>query len=263
VPSDLTGVALVTGGGRGIGATIARGLAEQGMQVAVSGRTRERVESVASEMGGLALVGDVTERVDVEAWVARTEAELGPIDLLVSNAGISGSDRLAWEQDPDEWWRTVEVDLLGPYLCARAVIPGMLTRRSGRIVNVASNAAFLRFEPGSPRFSAYGAAKAGLVRLTEALSHELRESGVSVFAISPGMVETDMTREVFAGAPSDAWTPPERTADLIAFMATGALDALSGRYVHARNDDWRALPGRADEILADDLLALRLRREGL
>lgn len=260
--SELTGVALVTGGGRGIGAAIARGLSQRGMRVAVSGRTREQVESVASEVGGLALVGDVAERLDVEEWIARTEAELGPIDLLVSNAGISGSDRLAWEQEADEWWRTVEVDLLGPYLCARAAIPGMLARRSGRIVNVASNAAFLRHEPGAPRFSAYGVAKAGLVRLTEALAHELRESGVSVFAISPGMVETDMTREVFAGAPSDAWTPPERTADLVAFIHTGALDTLSGRYVHARNDDWLALPGRAGEILADDLLAVRLRREG-
>ena len=84
----LEGVALVTGGGRGIGASIARELADAGMRVAVTGRTREQVEAVAQELGGLALVGDVSQRADVESWVGRTEAELGPIGLLVANAGI-------------------------------------------------------------------------------------------------------------------------------------------------------------------------------
>jgi 3-oxoacyl-[acyl-carrier protein] reductase len=118
VPSDeptdeLEGVALVTGGGRGIGASIARELADAGMRVAVSARTREQVEAMAAEIGGLALVGDVSRRDDVVGWVDRVEAELGPIDLLVANAGIGLREQRAWEVEPEEWWHVLEVNVLG------------------------------------------------------------------------------------------------------------------------------------------------------
>jgi NAD(P)-dependent dehydrogenase (short-subunit alcohol dehydrogenase family) len=138
----------------------------------------------------------------------------------------------------------------------------MCERGSGRIVNVASNAAFNPVEAGDTRIdSAYHASKAALVRLTESLAAEARPSGVSVFAISPGMVKTAMTEAVFTDLWDEDgfWTPPERTADLVAFLASGALDELSGRYIHARNDDWESLPERIPEIVADDLHALRLR----
>ena len=101
----LSGVALVTGGGRGIGANIARELAAAGMEVAVTGRTAEQVEAVAAEIGGRALVGDVSTRADVARWFA----ELGDVDLLVNNAGISGSQDNAWEEDPDDWWRACQL----------------------------------------------------------------------------------------------------------------------------------------------------------
>src|SRR5437588_2392401 len=120
-------VALVTGGGRGIGANIARELASAGMRVAVTGRTREQVEAVASELDGTALVGDVSRRDDVERWVA----EAGEIDLLVANAGRNLREERAWETEPDEWWNVLEVNVLGVYLCCRAVIPGMLQRGKG------------------------------------------------------------------------------------------------------------------------------------
>ena len=132
MPSDrLEGVALVTGGGRGIGASIARELAGAGMKVAVTGRTAEQVEAVAAEIGGLALVGDVSRRPDVDEWARRTEAELGPIELLVANAGLSVSEPAAWELEPEEWWHVLEVNVLGAYLSCRAVIPGMLERGAG------------------------------------------------------------------------------------------------------------------------------------
>jgi len=110
--------------------------------------------------------------------------------------------------------------------------------------------------------SAYQASKAALVRLTEALAAEARAFGVSVFAISPGMVKTEMTERVFADIWDDesVWAPPELTAELVAFLASGALDALSGRYIHAAADDWKSMPGNAEAILAEDLHALRLRR---
>ncbi len=115
MPSDeLQGVALVTGGGRGIGASIARELADAGMRVAVTARTREQVEAIAGEVGGIALVGDVSRREDVEAWVERTEKELGPIDVLVNCAGIGGARKPFLDLSPEEWWQVLEVNMLGP-----------------------------------------------------------------------------------------------------------------------------------------------------
>jgi NAD(P)-dependent dehydrogenase (short-subunit alcohol dehydrogenase family) len=126
VPSDrLEGVALVTGGGRGIGASIARELADAGMRVAVTGRTPETIAAVAAEVGGLALEGDVSDASDVERWIDTTERELGPIELLVCNAGISGSGKPFLEEDPDEWWHVFEVNVRGAYLCCRAAAPRM------------------------------------------------------------------------------------------------------------------------------------------
>ena len=193
------------------------------------------------------------------------EGELGPIDLLVNNAGSGGTGGLTWDKDPADWWRVFEVNVLGAFLCARAVLPGMRARRLGRIVNVASNAAFFMIDDDfAGRIdSAYLASKAALVRLTEALAAETRADGISVFAISPGMVKTAMTEPIFTDLWDEdgVWTPPERTADLVAFLAAGALDRVSGRYIHAANDDWEAMPARVAEILDDDLNALRLREQ--
>jgi len=144
VPSDrLEGVALVTGGGRGIGASIARELTHAGMRVAISARSEDQVAAVAGEIGGLALVGDVSTADDVERWVDTTERELGPIELLVCNAGISGSGVPFLDESPDEWWRVFEVNVLGAYLCCRAVAPRMVERGRGRIVNMGSGGSYL------------------------------------------------------------------------------------------------------------------------
>ena len=148
----LDGVALVTGGGRGIGASIARELTEAGMRVAVTARTREQAEAVAAEIGGLALTGDVSRNEDVEEWVERTESELGPIDLLAANAGIGSPEGPTWEVPVEDWWRVLEVNVLGVHLSCRAVIPGMLERGSGRIVITGSGSAYL---PGGGGQTAY------------------------------------------------------------------------------------------------------------
>lgn len=254
MPSDrLDGVALVTGGGRGIGASIARELAEAGMTVAVSGRTRDQVETVARAVDGLPLVGDVSKRTDVEDWVARVEAELGLIDLLVANAGLSVSEEAAWELEPERWWHVFEVNVLGAYLCCRAVVPSMLGRGRGRIVLTGSGAAYL---PGS-RNTAYSASKAALCRFGETLALQLADHGIPVFFFSPGLVRTALT----SSAPNDApWTPPELAPRLVRVLASGRADALAGRYLHAEHDDVEDLIRRADEIVAQDLNAIRLRR---
>lgn len=254
MPSDaLSGVALVTGGGRGIGAGIARELAGAGMRVAVTGRTAEQVEEVAAEIGGLGLAGDVSRGEDVERWVERVEDELGRIDLLAANAGTGNTDESTWEGTVESWWRVFEVNVLGVHLCCRAVIPGMLERGRGRIVITGSGAAYL---PGIRR-TAYPASKAAVCRYGEALAGELA-GRIPVFFFSPGLVRTAMTGDSF---PDDApWTPPELAPRLVRVLASGRADALAGRYLHAEHDDVEDLIRRADEVARQDLNAIRLRR---
>ncbi|HUK94512.1 MAG TPA: SDR family NAD(P)-dependent oxidoreductase [Gaiellaceae bacterium] len=250
---ELTGqVALVTGGGRGIGAGIARELASAGARVAVAARTRDQVDEVAHEIDGLALEVDVSDRAAVEKMVADTERELGPIDVLAANAGIGNAEGTSWEIDPDEWWHVVEVNLLGVHLCCRAVIPQMLERGAGRIVITGSGAAYL---PGI-RQTAYAASKAAVCRYGEALATELA-GRIPVFFFSPGLVKTDLTGFFDDDAP---WTPPELAPRLVRVLASGRADALAGRYLHAEHDDIEDLIVRADEIERDDLNSIRLRR---
>jgi NAD(P)-dependent dehydrogenase (short-subunit alcohol dehydrogenase family) len=247
-------VVLVTGGGRGIGRGIAHELADAGARVAVSARTAAQVEEVAREVGGLAVEADVSDRGAVEAMVAQVERELGPIDGLVDNAGIALWERHAWEVDPADWWHVFEVNVLGAYLCTRAVLPGMLERGRGRIVNTGSGAGYL---PGSSS-TAYSASKAALYRFGDTLAVQLADTPVAVFTISPGLVRTEMTDEAFGdNAP---WTPPELAPQLVRVLLSGRADALAGRYIHAEHDDVDDLIRRADEIRGDDLNAIRLRR---
>ena len=241
--------ALVTGGGRGIGAGIARELAGAGWHVTVTGRTSDEVEQVAAEIGGAAVVGDVSKREDVERMLEAA----GPIDLLVANAGIALWED-SWETDPDEWWHLFEVNVLGVYLTCRLALPGMIERGGGRIVITGSGASYL---PGSTS-GAYGASKAAVGRYGETLAKQVEPHGVKVFVISPGLVKTDMTAPFGDDMP---WTPPELAPRLVLELASGRFDALSGRYLHAEHDPPDELEQRIDRILAEDLNALRLRRE--
>ena len=252
---DLTGqVALVTGGGRGIGAGIARELAGAGARVAVAARTKDQVEEVAREIGGIAIELDVTDQAAVERAVAETTQELGPIDLLCANAGMGGPDGEPWEVDPAEWWRVLEVNVRGVDLCTRAVIPEMLVRGSGRIVITGSGAGYL---PGASN-TAYTASKAAANRFAETLANALEDTPVRVFLISPGLVRTELA----GGSLGDdaPWTPPELAPRLVRVLASGRADALAGRYIHAEHDDVDDLLARIDEIREQGLNAIRLRR---
>ena len=234
-------VALVTGGGRGIGRSIARELADAGMRVAVAARSAGQVEETAKEIGGLAVTADVSKQEDVEAMIATVERELGPIDLLVNNAGVGPSGRCRGRRTRADWWHVFEINVLGAYLCARAVLPGMVERGHGRIVNTGSGASYLPLG-GAP---SYGASKAALGRFSELLAGQVAEFGISVFTISPGLVRTDMTEPFGDDAP---WTPPELAPRLVRVLASGRADRLAGRYIHAEHDDIEALIERADEV---------------
>ena len=243
--------ALVTGGGRGIGADIARVLARDGWEVVVCARSGAQVEAVATEIGGEWMQVDVSDRASVERMVA----EAGEVDLLVANAGVSDghAPRPSWEIDLDEWWQVYEVNVLGVHLCCRAVIPGMLERGRGRIVITGSGAAYL---PGG-QSTAYAPSKAATCRYGEMLANELA-GRIPVFFFSPGLVRTELTA---GGVPDDApWTPPELAPELVRKLSTGGYDALAGRYLHAEHDDVDELLARIDEVRERDLNAIRLRR---
>jgi NAD(P)-dependent dehydrogenase (short-subunit alcohol dehydrogenase family) len=185
---DLSGgVALVTGAGRGIGAGIARRLARAGARVAVFDLDRPAAETVASELGGLGLAGDVRNEADVASALVRVEETLGPLTILVNNAGITGRTDLSWNLSADDFRSVIEVNALGPFLTCRAVVPGMLARGFGRIINVASIAG----KEGNPTLLPYSASKAALIAMTKALGKELAGKGdITVNAIAPAVIRT-------------------------------------------------------------------------
>jgi len=267
---DLDGqVAIVTGGGRGVGRAVAESLGARGAAVAVAARTRAEVEAVAAALPrALAVPTDVTRADQVEALVARTLAELGPPSLLVAGAGTWGHVGPAWEGDAEAWWRDVEVALRGAYLCARAVLPGMVERGAGRIVVVSSYAANVP----RPWSSGYASGRAALLRLVDSLAGEVAASGIAVFAVTPGFVRTDLVESVVRSEAGRRYLPelgertdalaPELAGELVAELATGRADALSGRFLHVL-DDLDDLIARADEIRSDDVYALRFRRSAV
>jgi NAD(P)-dependent dehydrogenase (short-subunit alcohol dehydrogenase family) len=212
--------AIVTGGGRGIGEAVARALTGRGVKVTAFARTAAEVERVvAAGAAALAVAGDVSSEADVARLLLEHERALGPCDLLVNNAGMlvrGAVDAL----DPADWRRSLEVNLTGPFLCARAVVPGMKARGHGRIVNVASISATL----GTPEASAYNASKWGLLGLTRCLAEELRPFGVQALAVSPGSTDTAMLRQT-------RFSPdmtPDDVARVVVFAALDAPDASTG-----------------------------------
>jgi NAD(P)-dependent dehydrogenase (short-subunit alcohol dehydrogenase family) len=212
--------AIVTGGGRGIGAAVARALTARGVSVTVFARTRAEIDRVVAEgWAALAVAGDVRREEDVARLVATHEAKLGPVDVLVNGAGVLERG-LAEALSPAAFRDVLDVNLVGPFLCARAVIPGMKARRRGRIVNVASISATIGTEGGS----AYNASKAGLLGLTRCLAEELRPHGVQCVSVSPGSTDTEMLKRT----PFEPEMTPDDVARVVVFAALDAPDALTG-----------------------------------
>jgi NAD(P)-dependent dehydrogenase (short-subunit alcohol dehydrogenase family) len=273
---DTNPVVLITGGGRGLGRAFALALAQTGAQVAVTARSEsELAQTVAliEQAGGraLALPADVTDQHTVARVVAAVESQLGPIEVLINNAGRFQALGLAAQVDPDDWWREVEINLRGPFLCAHAVLPGMMARRRGRIINIASGAGL----EGIGTISAYGVSKTALIRLTETLAIETQPYGIAVLAVGPGTVRTPMSDyaatspQVWERAPQvQQWfqqlfeegldTPMEQAVELVVALASGRADALSGTFLDV-DDDLEASIAQAEAIRREQRLMLRLR----
>lgn len=189
--------AIVTGGGRGIGRAIAETLAEHGASVAVAARTKAEIAETARRIrsrGGraIAVKADVTDDRDVQRMVKESEKRFGAPYILVNNAGHPGVFGSLWDSDPVEWWRTVEVNLRVPMLCSRAVLPSMISKGRGIIVNIGSYIGIR----ATPEDTCYSMSKCALVRLTDGLAASVEKYGIQVFLLSPGMVKTRMMEEV-------------------------------------------------------------------
>jgi NAD(P)-dependent dehydrogenase (short-subunit alcohol dehydrogenase family) len=266
---------MVTGAGRGIGRAIAARLAADGLRVALVARSADELADTANQIAGavpgasaVAYPADVTDAASVAEVLAVAARELGRVDLLVNAAGVDGPHQLFQAVDLDAWWRVVEVNLRGTALVTHAVLSGMIARGSGRIINLASDAA----GRPSPRNSAYACSKAAVLRLTDSLAAELTGTGVSVFAVSPGLVRTAMTERIWQMMETSNWEPgvtpiapfmwsePTRVAELVSFLASGRGDALAGRYLHVLMGDPGQQVERATEIISRDLWALRIQR---
>jgi 3-oxoacyl-[acyl-carrier protein] reductase len=254
-------VVMITGAGRGIGRGLAVHLAERGARVGLLARTATQLAETATACSAAgarvaSVPVDVADQEAVESAVAQIESELGPTDLAVANAGISGPAGPLWVEGRQSWWATIEINLGGALALSAAVLDGMVRRGHGRLVLMDS---LIGMRNGT-QSGAYAVSKAGMSRLGGVLGSTLAGTGVGVFDVSPGMVRTAMTDVVFADEdiPDDAWTPMERICGLVEMIGSGGLDALSGRFVHA-NDDWAALATRADEVIANNGRTLGLR----
>ncbi len=237
-------VAMITGASRGIGRALAEDLLVRGWRVAALGRNVELLSGLAGASPPdqvLPLVADVTDRTAMAQAVAALLAIWRTPDLVVANAGSLTAVGPTWAADPDQWWHDMEVNVRGVFTTMRDVVPAMVERGSGRVIVVASGMG--RYP--SPWTSAYGASKAAAAHLASSVAAELAGTGVSVFAISPGMVHTDMTRwsdalithrPDLARMPESAYLPASAAAQLVADLASGRFDALSGRFIHVRDD---------------------------
>jgi NAD(P)-dependent dehydrogenase (short-subunit alcohol dehydrogenase family) len=269
-PHAQAPVALVTGGGRGLGRAASEALARAGFAVAAVARSEKEISAVADEIrasGGnaIAIQADVTNPEDVRRAFSETRHALGPIDLLLNNAGGGTAMGPTWEDDVDEWWADVKLNLLSVFLCSHQALPEMVERSSGRIINVAS---YWAHHP-HPFYAAYCCSKAAVLSFTESVALAGQPHGVSTFVVDPALIRTRL-EDSFRQSPrgrkwlpefleftEEDYTPASDTATLIVELALGKADALSGRCIRTRTN-LETLLAEIDEIRDRELYVLRL-----
>jgi 3-hydroxybutyrate dehydrogenase len=247
-------IALITGGGRGIGRAIALAFAREGARVAVAARTAEQVEHVAQEIEtevgtkALALVCDVSNRASVEKLFVDARADLGrDPDILVNNAGMAESAPLL-KTDDELWHRLLAVNLSGTFYCTRAALPAMLGNGWGRIINVASIAG----KTGAPYIAAYSASKHGVLGLTRSVALEVASKGITANAICPGYVDTDMTTRGIENITKKTGRPAEEALDAIKKMSPQnrlvTSDEVAALALLLASEEGRGINGQAINV---------------
>lgn len=268
-------IALITGAGRGIGRAIALAYAKEGASLALAARNLDELKETArqvEELGVSALVipTDVTQPDQVDQMAARAMERFSSIDILVNNAGIAGPVGALQTNDVASWIDALQVNVIGTFLCCRAVLPVMIRQDRGKIINLSGAGGIFAWA----NMSAYCASKAAVVRLTEALALELADTNIQVNALGPGSIHTKMWDEMrdaaeVAGAAvifeagkrvtSGGGASIEQVADLAVLLASDDSGGLSGRLISSVLDDFNALPQRIPEIMASDAYLLRRR----
>ncbi len=266
-------VALITGAGRGIGRSIALAYAREGAKLALAARTQGELEQTARDAQALGAstcirTVDVTEPTQVDDLVRHTMDQFAAIDILVNNAGIAGPIGSLHQSDVTEWMQTIQINLIGTYLCCRAVLPVMLTQNRGKVINLSGAGATSAWRD----LSAYGVSKVAVVRLTETLALELEGTNIQVNALGPGSIHTQMWDELRDGAKAAGATQiyelgeqvtsgggasMEQAVDLAVWLASDTAGHLSGRLISSTRDDWNQLTARIPEIMASDAFTLR------
>ena len=266
-------IALITGAGRGIGRAIALAYAQEGATLALAARTRHDLEQTAQQAQALGsstciVPVDVADPTQVEDMVRHTVEQFATIDILVNNAGMAGPVGPLQDNDMTAWIQTIQVNLIGTYLCCRAVLPMMREHNRGKIINLSGAGATNAWR----HLSAYGASKVAVTRLTETLALELAGTNIQVNALSPGPIHTQMWEELRDNAQavgdaqlyafgqrvtSGGGSSLERAVALAVFLASDASGALSGRLISAVTDDFPNLATQILRIMASDALTLR------
>jgi len=264
-------IAIVTGAGRGIGRAISLAFAREGADVIAIARTDSEIENTCGNIRtlgrrSLALKADVSIREDVGNAISSVISNFGRVDVLVNCAGILGPVGPVAENNVDDWIQTIQVNLIGTFLCTRAVLPTMIENRYGKIINFSGGGAAY----GRPYFTAYASSKTAVVRLTESLAEEVKGCNIDVNAIAPGAVDTQMLRQILlAGCAAGekelskveeqlgATNTIEKPIALAIFLASAESNGLSGRLISAVWDDWQNMRDKMEKIAKSDLYTLR------
>ncbi len=274
--SLLEQVAVLTGASRGLGLAIASQLAQAGAHLALLARDISTLEAASAQVRAVCsnpnqvircYAIDLADDGQIDQAVTSCLDDFGHVDILINNAGIQGPIGPLDQVDWDDWRGVFQVNFFAAAHLCRLLIPGMRARGRGKIVNISGGGA----TGPRPDLSAYAAAKAALVRLSETLAEELRDSKIDVNCVAPGAMNTRMLDELLAAGPAGArheyeravaqaqsgGTPPEKAAALVVFLASAASDGITGRLLSALWDDWASLPGKREQLAKSDLYTLR------
>jgi len=266
-------VSIITGGSMGIGKAIALAFAREGSHLVLTSRTESELEAARQELENFVSTrvevfrADVSKPKEVKDLVDFTLAKFTTIDVLVNCAGIYGPIGFVTDIDSEKWIEAININLYGTFLCIRAVLPTMIENKKGKIINFSGGGA----ASPRPRFSAYSASKAAVVRLTETLAEEVKERNIDINAIAPGAVNTRLLGQVLeageaAGKDSlaksikqkeEGGVPPEKVAELAVFLASSESDGLSGRLISLQWDNWRKIPKYLDKVMSSDIYTMR------